>query len=684
MQTTLGGDRIGSGNKQELSLRNFERSTHDLSKVFRSTMACGTLVPFYNEMALPGDNFKINLETLVKTNPTIAPLFGSFKVQLDMYLCPLRLFQGALQMNKINVGMDMSKVKFPQVLLKSRNLQQGYDSSHEQINSSSIMSYFDIRGLGNYFDTNAKYTQRQFSAFKWLFYWEIYKNYYANKQEEIGAVIHSRAKGSHAEIRNMTIYHDLGTGNAGSFVIPPYNATALYVAVNVGDSMLIEFDGLDNEFDPQNVYLYCKDANGLADIKARISLTEIYQDYQIDYNNERCYLWNPNFVNTQSVSIPPMPYSFITQGWEFTPYEDFVEPRVETFPLENIEKMREKVLSAYEDSIRIEKGEIAPYGLLLDDYDDPIGLYHASIMKTQEGLALKTYQSDLFNNWVSTEWITGVNGINEITKINTSGGSFTIDELVLSRKIYDMLNRIAVTGGTYDDWLEANYTHDRSKAINSPMYIGGLSRELVFEEVTSNASSNDQPLGTLAGKGRMAEKKKGGYIDVRVDEPSLIMGIISITPRLDYSQGNKWDNNLLSFDDLHKPMLDGIGFQDLVTDQMAAFDTDNDIFQLPRYRSAGKQPSWINYMTNVNNTYGNFAVGYSQEYMVLNRKYEAKISNVQIGYNYSIKDLTTYIDPVKYNNIFAYTMRDAQNYWVQVAIDVEARRKMSAKQIPNL
>ena len=39
--------------------------------------------------------------------------------------------------------------------------------------------------------------------------------------------------------------------------------------------------------------------------------------------------------------------------------------------------------------------------------------------------------------------------------------------------------------------------------------------------------------------------------------------------------------------------------------------------------SVGKQPAWIDYMTNFNRTHGNFAVGQSEEFMVLNRRYEA-------------------------------------------------------------
>ena len=67
--------------------------------------------------------------------------------------------------------------------------------------------------------------------------------------------------------------------------------------------------------------------------------------------------------------------------------------------------------------------------------------------------------------------------------------------------------------------------------------------------------------------------------------------------------------------------------------------------------------------------------------MTLNRRYEYEdIGNGDIG----IKDLTTYIDPVKFNHVFADTSIDAQNFWVQIKMDITARQKMSSKVIPNL
>lgn len=58
---TLGGDRLGAGNKNKITMHGFERSTHDLGFVWRNTQAPGTLVPFMSMLALPGDTFDINL-----------------------------------------------------------------------------------------------------------------------------------------------------------------------------------------------------------------------------------------------------------------------------------------------------------------------------------------------------------------------------------------------------------------------------------------------------------------------------------------------------------------------------------------------------------------------------------------------------------------------------------------------
>ena len=87
-------------------------------------------------------------------------------------------------------------------------------------------------------------------------------------------------------------------------------------------------------------------------------------------------------------------------------------------------------------------------------------------------------------------------------------------------------------------------------------------------------------------------------------------------------------------------------------------------------------------MTNINRTFGNFAINDNEAFMVLNRNYE--LSPTAGTNEAKIADLTTYIDPVKFNYTFVDTSLEAMNFWVQTKFDIKARRLISAKQIPNL
>ena len=106
---------------------------------------------------------------------------------------------------------------------------------------------------------------------------------------------------------------------------------------------------------------------------------------------------------------------------------------------------------------KINDAELEPYCLPLKKHSDGVVIDARSVLSSQEGLAIKTYQNDLFNNWVNTEWIDGDNGINAVTSVNVVDNKFTIDEFNMKKKVYEMLNAIGMSGGTYDDWMEVNY-----------------------------------------------------------------------------------------------------------------------------------------------------------------------------------------------------------------------------------
>ena len=349
------------------------------------------------------------------------------------------------------------------------------------------------------------------------------------------------------------------------------------------------------------------------------------------------------------------------------------------FELSNIDEMREAILAAPKTApFNISTNNYLPYSAsILNATVDETNQNGNASWFNQAGLGIKTYLSDRFNNWLSTEWIDGEGGIADITSVDVSDGMLKMDALILAKKIYDMMNRIAVSDGSYQSWQEVVYDEKALRIAESPMYVGGMSSEVVFDEVVSNSATEDQPLGTLAGRGAERQARGGNSIKIKIREPSMIMIIGSFTPRVDYSQGNKWWTRLQTMNDFHKPNLDGIAFQELITDEMAAFDTEVENNGTIIWKSAGKQVAWQEYMTNIDQSFGSFAAFRELAHMAMNRSYEHDNKG-------AISDLTTYIDPTKYNVAFADAKLSAKNIWVQCAIDCIVRRKMSAKQIPNL
>lgn len=681
MKKTLGGDRLRSESKMEVYLPNFGRSSHNIGKIIRTSQACGTIVPYWCQIGLDGTTFYIDITTKVKTLPTTGPVFGSFKHQIDVFVIPIRLYIAALHNNALGVGLNMSKVLLPQ-FRASTAIASIYenDTNRGQVNPSSLLAYLGIRGFGR--SKNNSHV-RTFPAIFNLAYWDIFKNYYANKQEEKAYVItginHIWKKISAGD---GVAWNRVWTENSSeAYPLSPSSQSPSFLKLEFEEKISpeevneIQFLTNDPERPTQKVNKLTKlgdafifertdpEAMGLRKPDNPRKATNIYV-YQVKKPIKIAY--NLNIAGSNYLTMPD------NQKIQLTP-----------FPLKNIDDERTKILSAPSTSAYIVDGATMPYGAAiktigLPSYDRRTKYNSTNAWYSQAGLAVKTYLSDRFNNWLNTEWIDGTTGgINAITAVDVTDGKLTMDALILQKKIFNMLNRVAITDGTYQAWREATYGIRSATLPESPIFCGGMQSEIAFDEIVSNSATDEEPLGTLAGRGIATMYKSGRGLKIKCTEPSMIMALGSITPRIDYSQGNKWWTRLQNMDDFHKPTLDAIGFQELITEEAAAWNTELEEDFTPIYQSLGKQPSWIEYTTDVNETYGEFAAGMPLAFMCLNRVYEENEDG-------TIGNASTYIDPTIYNNIFAESRLSSQNFWVQVAFDVTARRVMSAKQIPNL
>ena len=171
-----------------VDLKTYNRSTHDLSYIWRSSMAAGTLVPFCKILMTPGDTMEIDLTHQIMTHPTIGPLFGSYKVQADVFQCPIRLYNAMLHNNALNIGLKMSDVKLPKIEVEVNDTDTSFNTSTEidrQISESCVLAYLGQRGYAGLINrTNENPAIIKRNAVPLLAYYDIFKNYYANKQEE--------------------------------------------------------------------------------------------------------------------------------------------------------------------------------------------------------------------------------------------------------------------------------------------------------------------------------------------------------------------------------------------------------------------------------------------------------------------------------------------------------------------
>lgn len=654
---TLGKNTLGDNDKMKVAMRDYDMSTHDISTVFRSSVGVGMLVPFCKILCQKGDIIDLNLINKTLSQPTLGPLFGSFKLQHFMFFGGLRLYNSWLHNNRTGIGMKMSDIKLPTMLAKT------YGTATDAKTNISASALYKYLGWSKSRRTGAKATEGvEKNGVPLLLYLDIFKNFFANTQENKFYML----KGA-GEIQ-LNIQKTYNDSNNGKYVIgKDQNSVDVTNTTTITPNVILT--DYTNFWNSLKVKIL--ESNGGLYTKKISELTS-----------------NPKIANITLNKISADPYATILQFFTTKETANFIKIEIGQYDLKILDQIRDVILHKKgNEKLTISRPNVGSG----NNGGEELAIFTDDIINSQAnklgGMLLKTYDSDIFNNWVKTDWIDGVGGITELTSIDITAndGKLTMDALNLQQKVYNMLNRIAISGGTYRDWLETVYTAGKYlDRPETPVFIGGMTQYIEFDEVISKSATEteygNQPLGDIAAIGRGGKPLNNGHIHYQCEEPGYIMGLMAITPMVDYSQGNDFDLNLQTIDDLHKPALDGIGYQDLIQEQMvgetSVYEEGGSIDKI-KHLAANKTVAWIDYMTNYNRTFGDFAAGEALDFMVLNRRYEVSNKN-------TIEDLTTYIDPQKYIEIFADTSIDSQNFWVQTVVQATRRGNYSAKQIPFL
>lgn len=223
-------------------------------------------------------------------------------------------------------------------------------------------------------------------------------------------------------------------------------------------------------------------------------------------------------------------------------------------------------------------------------------------------------------------------------------------------------------GFKYRDQLMAHYgVKARYDALQMPEFIGGVSRDVVVNQISQTVETDTGNLGDIAGQAGVVGS--GENVSCYCDEHGFIIGIMSVVPSPMYSQ--TMPKHLLKSDafDYFFPEFGKIGFQPILNKEISFVQShfenkENEVF--------GYQRAWSDYLENLDSVHGLF---------------QSDLKNFLLGRVFgSTPQLSgdfLYVNNKDLNNIF-YVDDENDKILGQVYHDIKAKRQIPLYGIPEL
>jgi hypothetical protein len=269
-----------------------------------------------------------------------------------------------------------------------------------------------------------------------LMYLDIFKNFFANTQEDKFYML----KGAGEVIINFQKTYN--NNDNGNYPVKKTDKTVHITPTTTVDTNVVTTLSYADYWNSIKIKVLSSDGALTDTTLAKLTSNPVTKTITLD-------------------KVAANPYAIILQIWTTNEINKFYKTELGQYDLKVLDQIRDVVLHKKGNETLILAGpELNESNNgsaeLVNFFNDVIN----SQTNRLGGMLLKTYDSDIFNNWIKTDWIDGAGGITEITSIDITAndGKLTMDALNLQQKVYNMLNRIAVAGGTYRDWLETVYT----------------------------------------------------------------------------------------------------------------------------------------------------------------------------------------------------------------------------------
>lgn len=303
-------------------------------------------------------------------------------------------------------------------------------------------------------------------------------------------------------------------------------------------------------------------------------------------------------------------------------------------------------------------------------------------------------------------------------------GSISFRNISTASHIQRWLDLFGAGSGRMSDALEAQFDIAQVHKSNVPLFLGAdrafLGSNVIYQ--TTGAGSADSPLGAFAGQAADGKSFKTRTFDF--NENGYFMVMISLVPDVIYTRGIDPMLGMKTFGDMYAPALDNIAMQPLMRHTLdfvptilsLSYAQDNSVFDFndlqvnTKNQSVGYVPAWSEYMQQVSRAHGRLVT--DLRYWILGRDYgsrfslfasdsdnfkqfvdavskaesSGKITPEQAEQIYALlyvsekpstQDYDPYIKANAYNDVFADTSNEAQNFVVSFTADMMANREKS-------
>lgn len=355
-------------------------------------------------------------------------------------------------------------------------------------------------------------------------------------------------------------------------------------------------------------------------------------------------------------------------------------------------------------------------GVDLSSLEDSIKCLMCNGLGGYGGLLSVPYQPDLFNNIIKA----GESPTAYIEVEQQDGKDVVaVPRLRLQTKVQNMLDRMFVSGGRFEDLLRTLFGTKGSPTVNKPEFLGAWQASIDPTNVVSQApgagSDGTVDLGQMAARvDRFSSFKGSQGVDYYAKEPGTIMFISMLVPEPAYFQGLNPDLVGMTFADDFNPEMNGIGFQAVPRHRYSTlpagtlpqkpYESSVSVLSSPWVQTApianadpnlvevGEEVAWSWLRTDYPTLHGEFAENGFWQYWTLARRYSYYGPKAVVSGDvpedereyYGSENFTTYINPLDWQYIFtARTQMDA-NFMLYASFDATVTSSLSKNYMPYL